>query len=267
MEEGDTNDVVQTVVESEGRYLLAKRSSDGFWEFMGGKVKADEDLKDAAVRELNEETDLDLSREELDSFRRGDSYRSSADERFRLNPVHFEISGENRRSMTEEGLSNEHTDFSWIELEEFDEYDTLGQYQALEHLEIVNGRVALAAVEKNGEFLFVQRSEENSTPGKWGLVSGGLETDEDAEEAAVRELREETGLEAEPVEKGEFFIGSGEHGYWRLEPVLMQYRSGEIDLNWELSRYEWMQPEKIEDKDKIGRMKGLEKLGVIGDGD
>ena len=31
----------------------------------------------------------------------------------------------------------------------------------------------------------------------WGLAKGGIETDESSEEAAVREVREETGIEAE----------------------------------------------------------------------
>ncbi|MFB6100406.1 MAG: NUDIX domain-containing protein [Candidatus Nanohalobium sp.] len=262
MDSSDTFDVVQTVVRSGGEYLLAKRSEDNFWEFMGGKVKEEEDLKQAAIRELNEETDLELSQEELHDFRKGDSYRSEDDDRFRLNPVFFEVSEKKKREMSPEGLSEEHTDFEWIELTEFDRYDTLGQYPALEHLDVVNGRVALALVEKDGEFLVVKRSEENSTPGKWSTVSGGIEPGETPEDAAKRELREETGMEAEVVEKGGYYIGEGEQGTWRLEPVLMEYKSGEIDLNWELSRYRWVEPGEVENLDTLGKLKGFDKLGL-----
>jgi 8-oxo-dGTP pyrophosphatase MutT (NUDIX family) len=262
MKEKDTFDVVQTVVKSGEGFLIAQRSNDDLWEFMGGKIKEGEDLREAALRELNKETDLELKEEDLKNFRRGDSYRSSKDGRFRLNPVFFELEEDRKNSMTEQGLSEEHNDFEWIDITCFDEFNTLGQYRALEHLNIVNGRVALAFVERDGKFLAVKRSEENSTPSKWSTVSGGIEAGETPEEAAVRELFEETGLEAELERKGEYYIGRSEYGLWRLEPVLMEYTGGEIDLNWELSEYRWMKPEEVENLDTIGELKGFDKLGL-----
>jgi 8-oxo-dGTP pyrophosphatase MutT (NUDIX family) len=258
----ETIDVVQTVVRAGEKYLMGKRSKDKYWEFLGGKVE-DESLKEAALRELNEETDLKLNERDIKEFRRGDSYRSSDDEKFRLNPVLIVLSEEKMNSMTREGLSREHTDFAWIELEEFDEYETLGQYQALENLNLIEGRVALAVVEKDGKSLAVKRSKDNSSAGKWGAVSGKIESVEAPEEAAKRELREETGLEAEVNRKGDYYIGRGEKGLWRLEPVLMKYRSGEVNLNWELSEYRWLKPDEIENLETMGRMKGLEKLGLV----
>ena len=260
MEAFDTFDVVQTVVESDSKYLMAKRSKDDYWEFMGGKVKENENLREAAIRELNEETGLDLSSEDISDFRRGDSYRSEDDEKFRLNPVSFNISKEKKDSMSAQDLSKEHTEFEWIELNDFDEYETLGQYKALEHLDVVNGRVALAVVEKKEEYLMVKRSEENSTPGKWSTVSGGIEHGETSEEAAKRELREETGLKAKVVETAEYYIGRGESGYWRLEPVHLEYENGEVDLNWELSECRWVKPEEVKDLETIGKLKSFDKL-------
>jgi 8-oxo-dGTP pyrophosphatase MutT (NUDIX family) len=198
----------------------------------------------------------------MQNFWKGDSYLSEDEDRFRLNPVFFEVDEEMKRGMSEKELSGEHTDFDWIELTEFDEYETLGQYKALEHLEIVKGRVALAVVRKDGKYLLVKRSDQNSTPGKWSTVSGGIESGETPEEAAVRELNEETGLKAEIVKRREFYIGKGEHGYWRLEPVLLEYVSGKIDLNWELSEFKWITTDEIDGFDTLGRLKGFQKLGL-----
>ena len=48
-----------------------------------------------------------------------------------------------------------------------------------------------AIIETDGKILFQRRSDN----GKWGLIGGLLELDETYEEAAAREVREETGLE------------------------------------------------------------------------
>ena len=48
-----------------------------------------------------------------------------------------------------------------------------------------------AVIVKNGKILFQRRSDN----GQWGLVGGLLEMNETYTEAAVREVREETGLE------------------------------------------------------------------------
>jgi len=255
--------VLRTEFEDGEKYLLALRTTDELYEWIGGKKEEGESLEEAAVREMKEEIKIEWRESDFEVEKFGDAYLSSKDDRFRLNPVLISVSPEVARNIEDEDLSREHSRSEWIDIKQFDEYNTLGQYRALDHLDIVNGGVALAAVKKDEEVLLVQRSEENSTPGKWGLVSGGIESGETPEEAAVRELSEETGLEAEPVEKGDFFIGEGEHGYWRLEPVLMEHVSGEVNLNWELSQHEWIKPEKIEEKDKIGEMKGLEKLELV----
>jgi len=53
----------------------------------------------------------------------------------------------------------------------------------------------IVVVRRDGELLVMRRAPERL--GYWSLVSGGLEPDETSWHAAVRELREETGLEAQ----------------------------------------------------------------------
>ena len=76
------------------------------------------------------------------------------------------------------------------------------------------------------------------------LPKGHLDGDETEIEAAVREVREETGVEAEPIEK----LGEIEYTYERGgRPVdkrvafyLLEYRSGELGHDHEIEAVRWI---------------------------
>lgn len=48
------------IVTSDDKTLLLKRPNDGRWDLPGGGVDADENLADALIREVREETDLEI---------------------------------------------------------------------------------------------------------------------------------------------------------------------------------------------------------------
>jgi 8-oxo-dGTP pyrophosphatase MutT (NUDIX family) len=77
-----------------------------------------------------------------------------------------------------------------------------------------------------------------------GLPKGHLDGDESELEAAVREVREETGVDAEPVGKlGEISYTYERHGHLidkRVAFYLLAYRSGELDHDHEIEHVEWM---------------------------
>ena len=62
----------------------------------------------------------------------------------------------------------------------------------------------------------VKRSQQGSRV--LALPKGHPDGDESAEDAAPREVREETGIEAEPVEK----LGDVRYWYWRERPARPQ---------------------------------------------
>jgi 8-oxo-dGTP pyrophosphatase MutT (NUDIX family) len=77
-----------------------------------------------------------------------------------------------------------------------------------------------------------------------GLPKGHLDGDETEVEAAVREVREETGLVAEPVAKlGEIRYSYERRGQWidkRVAFYLLEYRSGELSHDHEVEQVQWM---------------------------
>lgn len=63
--------VAWVLVASGGKMLLVKRGEEpdkGTWDIPGGFVEIDESFPDAAIRELDEETAISLSRDDLDIF-------------------------------------------------------------------------------------------------------------------------------------------------------------------------------------------------------
>ena len=92
----------------------------------------------------------------------------------------------------------------------------------------------VVVVRRGREFLVVHRSLENGA--FWHLVSGGVEEGETFADAAVRELREETGLDAavEPLESP--FEYDGIH----VECFVVDAPAGwEPVLDWEHDDYRW----------------------------
>jgi 8-oxo-dGTP pyrophosphatase MutT (NUDIX family) len=233
------------------------------WEFLGGKLEDGETVREAAVRELNEETDLEVSRENFLKYDEGETYRSSDDEKYRLNPVLIEVEEETAGNMSQKGLSDEHSDFSWIEIEDFFDYETLGQYRALENLEIIEGDVALAVARKSreGKFLVLKRSEATSSSGYWNFPGGKIERDESRKQATLRELGEETGLEGEILEAGDPYINGGELGHWRIFPFLVE-ASGKVELNGEHSDFSWIDLGELENLETLGTSQAVENLGI-----
>jgi 8-oxo-dGTP pyrophosphatase MutT (NUDIX family) len=255
--------VIRTEIEGVYRYFLARRTRDGYWEWIGGKREGGETIQETAERELKEEIQIDWGKYGFEIQGVAEHYPSEADSSYLLNPVLIEVEKAVFNKVSESDLSNEHDKFEWIKLTEYDKFETLGQYKALERLDLVEGDVALAVVENEGEYLIVERSEENTSSGEWGFVSGKMEENETSDETAERELWEETNLEAEPVETGDFYIGKGELGYWRLFPVLMETDETEVELNWELSDYRWIDLDELETMKTMGRMKAVEKLELV----
>ena len=72
--------------------------------------------------------------------------------------------------------------------------------------------IAIAVVEHEGRFLIGPRPEGAALAGMWEFPGGKVEPGETAEAAAIRECREETGLEAEVVGEYPSHVHAYDHG-------------------------------------------------------
>lgn len=87
----------------------------------------------------------------------------------------------------------------------WDVYDAEGKLTGKTHLRAVPLKpdeyhlcVHVWTQNSKGEFLLTKRSENKSMPGLWESTGGSVTAGEDSFSAALREVREETGLELEP---------------------------------------------------------------------
>ncbi len=94
----------------------------------------------------------------------------------------------------------------------WDVYDAEGRLTGKTHLRAVPLKpeeyhlcVHVWTMNSRGEFLLTMRSGNKSMPGLWESTGGSVTAGEDSFSAALREVREETGIELEP-EKGEFLF-------------------------------------------------------------
>ncbi|MFC9943757.1 (deoxy)nucleoside triphosphate pyrophosphohydrolase [Streptomyces pratensis] len=102
--------------------------------------------------------------------------------------------------------------------------------------------VVAGAVCDGGRLLAARRSAPPELAGRWELPGGKLEPGESGEQALVRELREELGVEAEPLERIP--------GEWPLKPgcVLQVWTvrllSGEPSPLEDHDELRWLAPEE-----------------------
>lgn len=115
------------------------------------------------------------------------------------------------------------------------------------------------------KFLVMKRSDQNQYyPGVWQFPGGGLE-DEKPEEGALRELREETGLEGEIVRGGSYrWISKHGKSEMKTFAFLVEVEETDVVLSWEHDEFRWIELDELRSMETFEFIeKDLEAVGVI----
>lgn len=245
-------------------FLLVKRAESkkehpDLWEFPGGNVDKGETPREAALRELEEETNL-----------KGRVIRTGESGTVEYPHGLYEIYPFLVLVDTDDvDLSPEHTDYRWASIDEISNHKIVaGLERELKALDLVDDPtdVAVAVVRNrdSGRYLLMHRVKELRVfPEKWDFPSGSIE-DESARQASLRELKEETGLEGEIQREGEPFLLETRHGDFQVHPFLVEADSEEIEMNWEHDEYRWMELGEIDEFETVeGLKRDLEVLDVL----
>ncbi|AZQ73317.1 MULTISPECIES: (deoxy)nucleoside triphosphate pyrophosphohydrolase [Streptomyces] len=107
--------------------------------------------------------------------------------------------------------------------------------------------VVAGAVFHQGRLLAARRSAPPELAGRWELPGGKLEPGETAPEALVRELREELGVETEPVGRiaGEWPLKPG----YVLQVWTARLLAGEPRPLEDHDELRWLTPERVDEVD------------------
>ncbi|SDQ17612.1 NUDIX hydrolase N-terminal domain-containing protein [Halopelagius longus] len=116
-----------------------------------------------------------------------------------------------------------------------------------EELGHVSAKVGAVAVVEDDEGRVLAMERANN--GRWALPGGYVDPNESAEEAAVREVREETGLDVEPVELVDVYSvgpGEGNNPHSIVNVVYRcRVRGGELRLSHEGTDLAYRDPTRL----------------------
>ncbi len=111
--------------------------------------------------------------------------------------------------------------------------------------------------------LLKRNAQRRTSPNKWQTPSGFIDEGESAEEAVLREVKEETGLEGTIKKSGSVFEVVDEWARWIIVPFLIIVKSDKVVIDArEHSEFRWV---KVNEISSFECVKGIdEDLKAVG---
>jgi 8-oxo-dGTP diphosphatase len=127
---------------------------------------------------------------------------------------------------------------------------------------LIERKVVTCFLKSGNEILVLRRSDRVGTyQGLWAGVSGYIEENKTADEQALLEIREETGLFAADVQlinkSTPLVVDDEELGIrWLVHPYLFRvFDQHKIKLDWEHKESRWIKAEEMPDYDTVPMLK------------
>ena len=114
-----------------------------------------------------------------------------------------------------------------------------------------------ALIKHKNKYLILQRADHRSNPGYWNCVTGHIKERETGEEAAIREVKEETNLDAKITKTAEPLIHFTKDQRWIILAYLLEtddISDMKIDEN-ESKDFKWIE----RNDEMVSEYKGLEE--------
>ena len=123
-----------------------------------------------------------------------------------------------------------------------------------------------SVVMNKDKILILKKSpKDRNYPNKWSFCSGYAKEFESAEETALREIREETGLQGKVLRKGKIFEIKDvkNRKTWVVMPFLCEAKSKNVKLDHENVDFRWINNKDIKNYPTVpGLEKDLKVLGL-----
>jgi 8-oxo-dGTP pyrophosphatase MutT (NUDIX family) len=127
-------------------------------------------------------------------------------------------------------------------------------------------QVVTCILEHDGKILLFKRSNQVGTyRGLWGGVAGYVEELEDPYDTAIKEIRQEAGIELDalelvrkgnPIEISDTY--EGRRYNWIVYPFLFHIQAKElVYIDWEHEEYRWVHPSEVR---KLQTVPGLDEV-------
>ena len=127
----------------------------------------------------------------------------------------------------------------------------------------VIGVVKLDDEEEDYILLLKRNALRRTSPNKWQTPSGFMNEGESAEEAVLREVKEETALEGTIKKSGSAFEVVDEWARWIIIPFLISVKSDKVVIDTrEHSEFRWVRVDEVSSFECVKGMK--EDLKAVG---
>ncbi len=105
--------------------------------------------------------------------------------------------------------------------------------------------VVTGIIRYKDRILILKKSPDDyNYPNRWSFCSGFVKEFEPAEKSILREIKEETGLNAKILKTAEPIVVVDKNKRWVVAPFLCESNSDKITLDHENTEYKWIRPEE-----------------------